>query len=452
MNYQFNKILFGAFITGLLATACSDDDPISDGKPDPTNPTEQRMFSVAGAIHDEIPGNGNGGTVLYGFTKEQANDPEFEINAFEKGSPVKSQRTARLQSSVDGSIIFNIAYGGDVGGEFSKYRVNGGDNYEQFGGVVNISQYAGTAPRWVKLYDGDKTGVAVSVSTPEVTVDEEGNYLHTRGLATVVAIDFEEVVIANVKQFEIPLTEEEEKQGYHIYRLDAPALNAAGDKLIIGTWMGKTDPLTGLSDESAYDRLGSKSLVVDYPSLENPKIITSTVGHGDTSGYRSGNASLGDDGYIYQFSSRETTGGSRVMRISPDGEYDDSYELNLDEQLGVTNAYIESWKNVGNGFAYVMYRHDGSPAADFNDAGDVQSFVARVDLKAGTAENVNLPSHQNNYMNQYQGWAVDGDEVYISFSPVGEDGNIYILNSLTGEVKKGAKLINQPGNHFIGVW
>lgn len=38
------------------------------------------------------------------------------------------------------------------------------------------------------------------------------------------------------------------------------------------------------------------------------------------------------------------------------------------------------------------------------------------------------------------------------FHEVGKKGNIYILNSKTGEVKKGAKLINESGNHFIGAF
>jgi hypothetical protein len=42
--------------------------------------------------------------------------------------------------------------------------------------------------------------------------------------------------------------------------------------------------------------------------------------------------------------------------------------------------------------------------------------------------------------------------VYVAVTPVGKDGHIYILNSRTGSVTKGAKLINKPGNHYIGVF
>ncbi|MGS0524503.1 hypothetical protein ACU8V7_04140 [Zobellia nedashkovskayae] len=54
-----------------------------------------------------------------------------------------------------------------------------------------------------------------------------------------------------------------------------------------------------LESDSDYEVLGSKTIVVDYPSLENPTIITSTVGHGDTNGYRSIN-SFEYDGSVYQ--------------------------------------------------------------------------------------------------------------------------------------------------------
>ncbi|WP_424493223.1 hypothetical protein [Salinimicrobium sp. GXAS 041] len=448
MKNRFTKLFNYAAVVGVinLAMSCSSDDG-NMITPEP-NPVEGRWITVAGAIMDETPGNGNGGTVLYSISQENAEDPDFEVNVFENGFSVRSQRTARLQSSVDGSTMFNIAYGGDIGGEFSKYHINGGGDFEQTGGVVNISQYAGTSPRWVKLFDGDQTGAAVSVTSPQV--NEGDTYEYTRGTATIVTIDMNEVLISNNNSFEIPLSEEEEAAGYYIFRLDTPVLNAAGDKLIIGTWMGKTDPATGERDTNEYERLGSKALVVDYPSLENPTLITSSVGFGDTSGYRSFNSFLAEDGNIYQATQRDPN-GSHILRIGADNEYDNSYNFSLDEALGVNNSYIESWRYVGNGIAYVMYTHDGSANTNFNP-GTQQSFLARLDLNSKTAQQVDLPYEPDMYFFQYQGFVVDGDKVYVTISPVGKDGNIYILNSQTGEVTKGAKLINEPGNHFIGAF
>ncbi len=118
--------------------------------------------------------------------------------------------------------------------------------------------------------------------------------------------------------------------------------------------------------------------------------------------------------------------------------------------MGVKGSYIECWRYAGNGIAYVMYTHTDAPTSATTNL--KQSFLARVDLKARTASKVDLPYDADLYFFQYQGMVVDGDEVFITFAPVGKDGNIYILNSKTGSVTKGAKLINKTGNHFIGAF
>ncbi|WP_417867304.1 hypothetical protein [Xanthomarina gelatinilytica] len=446
------KFLAFATILGvlLLTTGCSSDDDNGGGSGGPGE-TNERWITVAGAImgtDDGTPGDGNGGTLVYSISKEDAQDPTKTFDVFENGYLVQSARTARLQSSVDGSTFFNIAYGGSNGGEFQKYTVGGGQNFTPFGGTVNISQYAGSSPRWAKLFDGDKTGVAVSVTSPQVNSDGAGNYHYTRGTATVLALDLQNALISETKSYEIPLTTEEEASGHHIFRLDSPVLNAAGNKLIIGTWMRKTNPATG-NNESDFVRLGSKSIVVDYPSLENPTVITSTVGYGDTSGYRSFNAFATEDGNIYQATQRDS-GGSHILKINQNNEYDNSYVFSLDTALGVTGSYIQNWRYVGSGIAFVHYTHNGAQTSTLSN--QQQSYLARIDLNTKTAQQVDLPYHIDLYAFQYQGFVVDNNDVYVTVAPVGQDGNIYIINSLTGEVTKGAKLINKTGNHFIGAF
>src|SRR5690554_2658224 len=365
------SLVLGAF------TSCSDDD--NKGPQEP-GVVEDRWITVAGAVmgtEDATPGDGNGGTLVYSVSKDDAKNPEKTIDVFENGFVIPSFRTARLQSTQDGFTLFNIAYGGANGGEFSKLSVNGGQTFTPVGGTVNISQYAGNTPRWAKLFDGDKTGVAVNVTSPQVVTDENGNYLYTRGTATVLSLNLEESFISQVKSYEIPLSPEEEALGHHIFRLDAPTINKAGNKLIIGTWMRKTNPETG-ANESVFERLGSKSIVVDYPSLENPQVITSTVGFGDTSGYRSFNAFVGDDG-----------------KINQNNQYDNSYVFSLDAALGVTGSYIENWRYVGNGKALIMYTHEGANVSTLS--GQSQSFLALVDLNTKTAQQVDLPYHIDMY-------------------------------------------------------
>jgi len=432
------SLLVGAFA---LSTACSSDD---NNNSEPVNPvTDGRWITVAGALMQTDPGDGNGGTRVYAISKENAIDPNFSVNVYDNGSPVQSSRTARLQSSVDGSTLFNITYTGANGGEFMTYKVNGGNNFAESQAKVNISQYAGTSPRWVKLFDGDKTGIAVNVATPIVSTNEDKTYKNTRGIATVLSLDMQQTLISGYKQYQIPLSAEEEALGHHIFRLDAPTLNKAGNKLIIGTWMRKSNPLNPATNESSFTRLGSKSVVVDYPSLENPKVITSTVGFGDTSGYRSFNSFVATDGNIYQATQRDTQKGSYILKINQSNEYDNSYVFSLDTALGVKGSYIDAWRYAGNGIAYAVYTFEGTE----------QGYLARLDLNARTATKVEGIDYDASLdFGQYQGFVVDGNNFYIAVTPVGKDGNIYVIDIPSGKVTKGAKLINKPGNHYIGVF
>ncbi len=439
MKKQFSNILHLSLIISLLSFfSCNEgEDPAPDDGLD-----AKRWVTVAGALMGDNPGDGNGGTQIFAVSYEDAINPETIIDVYEHGTPVKSNRTARLQVSEDGNTMFNIAYAGENGGEYAKFAVKGGGNYVQEDVTVNISQYAGTAPRWSKLYNEDKTGIAVNVANIAANnAENQDTFEYYRGTATVLALDLQETLIANYKQYELPLSKEEELQGHCIFRLDAPVLNQTGDKVIIGTWMRKYDPLTG-ERESEWDRLGTKSIVVDFPSLENPKVISSTQAFGDCSGYRSNVNHLAEDGSIFQATQRDPN-GSHILRITADNVYDNAFKLSLDEALGLDDVYIQAWKYVKNGIGYALFRYGDSD----------QSYVARLDLNNKTAELVEeIPDDADLSLHQYQGFLVNGDDLLIAVTPIGKDGNIYVLHSQTGEVTVGATLKNKPGNHYIGVF
>jgi DNA-binding beta-propeller fold protein YncE len=97
----------------------------------------------------------------------------------------------------------------------------------------------------------------------------------------------------------------------------------------------------------------------------------------------------------------------------------------------------------------LAYRHAGSAEG----VAGAQGFFALVDLEARTAVKIDdIPYDPDFYLFQYQGFAVDGTEVYVTQAPVGENGNIYVINTETGEVTKGAELVNAEGSHFIGTF
>ncbi|MBW8243009.1 hypothetical protein K1F50_09375 [Muricauda oceani] len=454
MKRNFLNIKFFASILMVVAliSSCSSDD--NGGTPPPTDgdgdgdgePVEDtRWITVAAARMGENPGDGNGGTLIYAISSEDAKDPTVSVEPFDNGFIVPSNRTARLQASEDGNTIFNISYAGDTGGNYTKYTVDGGQDFTQTGTEISIAPYVGSAPRWIKLFDGDKTGSAVYVST-ENQFDENDNYLRTEATMGVLTLDLENSQINEFQEHSIALSAEEEANGYYISRIDMPVLNEAGDKLYIGARLSKVDPETAERD-SDYEILGSKTIVLDYPSLLNPSVITSTVGHGNTNGYRSINAFL-YNGSVYQANQGDPE-GSHILKIDADNEYDDTYDFNLDEALGVEGAYILAWRPAANGKAVLAYRHNGSAEG----VAGAQGFFALVDLEAQTAQQITeIPYDPDFYLFQYQGFAVDGTEIYVTQAPVGENGNIYVIDTETGDVTKGAELINVEGSHFIGTF
>ncbi len=186
---------------------------------------------------------------------------------------------------------------------------------------------------------------------------------------------------------------------------------------------------------------------MDYPSLLNPTVITSTVGHGNTNGYRSINAFL-YNGSVYQANQSDPE-GSHILKIDANNEYDNSYEFNLDAALGVEDAYLLAWRPAGNGKAVIAYRHAGSAEG----LAGAQGFFALADLNAKTAQKIDaIPYDPDFYLFQYQGFVVDGTEIYLTQGAVGQNGNIYIIDTETGNVTKGAELVNVTGSHFIGVF
>ncbi|WP_282054136.1 hypothetical protein [Maribacter luteus] len=441
---------------GFMAACSSDDNTVT---PDPEQEEEEgngesRWITIAGAKMGDEPGDGNGGTLIYSVTSEDAKDPTVQIDPFNNGFVAPSNRTARLQATEDGNTIFNISYAGDTGGNYSKYTVEGGGTFTQTGSEISIAPYVGTAPRWIKLFDGDQTGAAVYVSTehqvdnndtPDDVTDD--TYLYTNSTIGVVTLDLVDSQINNFEEHIITLSEEESVAGYYISRIDMPVLNDAGDKLYIGARVSKIDPTT-LESESDYEILGSKTIVLDYPSLLNPTIITSTIGHGNTNGYRSINA-FEYGGSVYQANQSDPE-GSYILKIGADNLYDDSYDFNLDNALGVTGAYVLAWRPAANGKAVLAYRHDGSIEGI---SGRGESFFALVDLNTKTATKINdIPYDVDFELFQYQGYAVDGTEIYVTQAPVGQNGNIYIIDTETGTVTKGAELVNTTGSHFIGTW
>src|SRR5690606_37590429 len=98
---------------------------------------ERKFITLTAAFPDDGGTAGNGGTMAFAITPEQAAAPNFEVNVFQSGYGLRSQRTARVQGSPNGNFLYNIQYTGSEGGIFNKYKVEGGKVFEDTREEVN---------------------------------------------------------------------------------------------------------------------------------------------------------------------------------------------------------------------------------------------------------------------------------------------------------------------------
>ena len=452
--------LFSMAITALTLGSCSSDDNNNDPGTDPVE-DGTRWISLTGSFPDAEGTAGNGGTRAYAITPENAANPEYVVDLFKMegekyvtGFALKSSRTARVQASEDGKFLYNIQYTGTEGGVFNKYSVAGG-KYTEVGFELNTASILGTAPRWVKAAEG----IGVGVYAGAATLSYEGTapnfvYKNRDSEVKIAVLDLNNTAITNTALFNFPWTAEERAAGYGVGRIDVPVLNQAKNKVFIGCNVSKVDPsktptisADGIPSwpNDIANTNGTKTLVLDYPSLRNPKVITSTLTKTNNHGYRTMTQYVGTDGHVYQATA---TGGPDIIRISKaTNDYDPTYHFNLNTALGVTGAQIKAWRYIKDGIAVVLYTATGTPGG----------YVALVDLNTPAnsvklATEVETDAALSSTLGQFQNIGVIGDNVYLPLTPAGKDGNIYIVDVKTKTIKKGAKLKAASGSFYLGAY
>ncbi|MEC3880523.1 hypothetical protein [Parapedobacter sp. 10938] len=458
MNNQLTKMMFAAALAAITLGSCSK----SEG-PDPSTepPVEDgtRWITLTASFPDENGTAGNGGTLAYAITPENAADPNYEVKIFDAGNgfSLKSQRTARVQASADGQYLYNIQYTGAEGGTFNRYKVSGEGKYVEDGFELNTAIILGSSPRWTKAAEGIGVGVSFVNARDSYTGDVPNHeYQHPKGEIRMAYIDLNENSIKNTGTIEVDLGEELESQGYHVWRADVPVLNEAKDKLFIGVGIRRHDLDNrelevsrngSLSWARTEERdLGTVTYVVDFPSLRNPKIITSTVAQTDNLSYRTMTQYVGTDGHIYQAATAMGS-GHQILRIDKStNDYDNSYNFDLNAALGIDDAGIRAFRYIQDGIGAVLYTKGTV------DGG----YLALVDLNNLTATALATDNEGDEAMatalGQFQNIGADGDYIYLPLTPTGKDGNLYVINWKTKEITKGAKLVNGSGSHYIGAY
>lgn len=439
-------IIFTTLIALSSLYACKDDGP-EDLKPEPID-EGRNYITLTASIPDAEGTPGNGGTLAYALTLEEAIDPSYTLNIYQNGFGLRSARTARVQASEEGTELYNIQYTGEDGGVFNKYLVKRGKNFVDTGDELDLSDLIGTSPRWVKAAEGIGIGVHLTGNTTVYEgVAPNLVYKYTRGKVRIADIDLKDARVVNSTEFDFPLPAELEAEGYSVGRIDVPVLNQAKNKLFIGCNLSKVNPNQLSFDESgnpvwandnANRTVGTLTLVVDYPSLQNPKLIFSPLSKVNNHSYRTMTQYVGTDGHVYQATA---TSGQDILRINKNtNEYDD-YHFSLDQALGVSNARIQAFRYIKDGKGVVLYNLGGNGG-----------YIAMIDLDNKTAMPIANDYEATLNFGQYQNIAVHEDYVYIPLTPPGENGRLYVINWKTNEVIKGAALTGNSGSFFIGTY
>lgn len=429
---------------------------------------DRKYITLTATFPDDEGTAGNGGTRAYAVTLEQAANPSFEVDALGKGYTLRSQRTARVQGSNNGNFLYNIQYVGNDGGIFNKYRVNGNASFEDTREELDTEPILGSAPRWVLAAEGIGIGVYASSKIQASKEGADADFIDVKSTASIAVLNLDNPEITRqIQDFTIPFTAEQTKDGYQIGRIDVPVLNAAKNKIFIGCNLTRTDvtkksTLNSQGNQawsSAPNMLGTATLVVDYPSLTNPKLIYSSNSTTVNHSYRTMTQYLAEDGYIYQATA---VSGSQILRIDgTTGQYDNTYNFDLKTDLGGgKNVAIRAWRHVKDGIGVVLYTISGV------DGG----YIAHVDLKSRKATKLTgfdnetdagfsgLTAAQNGgkalqgSFTQFQNIGVDGNKVYIPLTPNGKDGNLYVVDITTKTVTKGAKLKSGSGSFYLGAY
>ncbi|SFZ90405.1 hypothetical protein SAMN05428642_101917 [Flaviramulus basaltis] len=411
MNQKIQFLFKFAFISLIALTvfSCSEDDSSPIEKPDPSS---QRSYHLVIGSSS----TGNSATYTQGATVEELNDPEKTFSFTGYGFEVPSTRTARLYSSTDGNTLYNLNYGG---GDIAKYNHVSGQNYN-LDLTTDIQTVMGTAyPRWTKI--DDDYAILHYVASENLYDDPDAVspvYQRTKATVTLALVNLSTMSVVENTSFEFPWNETEASLGIYASRIDAPVIT--NGKLYYGVAKSVYDPLTDDRGTMVYEDV--ETLVVNYPSLENPTTIRSSLAAGSTNGYRTPVAHKDENGDTYQL---VTSGDVSILKIS-NGAYDTSYTFNIKSILGHNAEANTGWFYVGNGIGYIPVLN-----TDLGGSSSSNWDIVRVDIYNKTAVKMNIPLDL--WLRQYQWASVINGKLYMALASLGGEGKVYIFDPTSSD-------------------
>ena len=184
----------------------------------------------------------------------------------------------------------------------------------------------------------------------------------------------------------------------------------------------------------------------DYPSLTNPEVLVSTASAGMTAGYRTNGSFATENGDIYQYNMTsslwyghdEVADKPSVFVRIKDGDYDDSYVLDVSAQFNEPVAIWNAWY-AGNGIAYANVVRVAD-VAEWVDLLQNTCTLVEVNLETKNVTELNLP--RATFRDIFSLNCIEDGKFYIPVSVTGGEANIYEITIGGGAdgFQKGASL------------
>lgn len=438
-----------AALMALLSLSLFSCDVEGDNKPTPNpNPVTTNVFHVVMASGSESPS-----TTLLQATEDPTKG-ELDFNG--KGYTINTSRAPHLGFPSDASYI-SVLYYRDSKLERYVYDASLEGQYRKDGNTLMFDQRYGKGLRFKQVND-QMGSVHEAIGTYQNVDKSQPNVLEGVTIFNVAMVD-----MINLKpntdtwQLKLPVTLPEEisgKKGYVITRADSPVVD--GKYIYYGINIGKFDPKK--PDASAKKTSYTGTLVLDYPSLTNPRVILHEKQLGATNGYRSLTMFKAEDGYTYQLA--DTGEVTSIIRLK-DGKYDNGFQFNLTEKLNIKGSRSVGWFYVGNGVGYIPYENqrDGMKKVQrgVNPQGNpTYSYpwgIARMDFKNGTIVDLEVP--EGLWLQQYQSAAIRDGKIYFALASFGKSGHIciYDIKSANPKPTLGTKLSPSGADqYYIGIF
>lgn len=396
------KTILSVLCITLLISCNDDDDNVNN-----LNTKIENPYSALGTTGDAY------------YLASTPTLSEGELSFIDNGTQLDADQAARIIAS--GEYLYSLNYGTGI---LSKIKQNDKGSYDVVK-EINAGLSVGTIRPRYKLADENTIMVYnVSVEPVKNESDEIIDNINTLRLATV---SIPSLTITNLTQFVIPQTINAQQGGtigYEPMRVDAPVIS--NDKIYFGLMHLDMSDLTTPPPFRKPKQTGLETLVFDYPSLSNGKIVESNNASGHTSGYRAPSMHADENGDVYQsnwFMAANSfdlvEGDKTIISKLSNGTYDESYIFNISEALGLgTNIATVGWFYVGNGIGYmpIQLENEGNYFTD-----DSWGLI-RIDVYKKTAIKLNVP--MSNLFN-YENAVVENDKLFLAISPNGEDAFVY---------------------------